>query len=277
MKIAMFCAGLLATSLVAGSAALAQDASRSLDKITGDVYHYYNDAYFSLVAITGDGVVVVDPINSGAVGWLKRKLPELTDQQVTHLIYSHSHSDHASGGVYFRAETIIAHANAPKAIDGVKPTVRFEDTKTLEVGEKTFELTWLGEGHGKDLIAIIVRPENVAFVVDLAPPKRLPWRDFPSTDIDGMIEQLKKLMTLDFEILAPGHGRLGVKADAELTLEYMMTLRQRVQEGLDAGMSVEELRAAIPMDEYKSWSNFSHVGLNVSGMARYLLRRDKTN
>ena len=186
-------------------------SGNDLTRIAGDVYHYHHEAYYSLVTITGEGVVVVDPINSTAVGRLKRILKEMTDQPVTHLIYSHSHSDHASGGVYFRAKNIIAHANAPKAIDGVKPTERFDETKTMTVGGKTFEMTWLGEGHAKDSIAVVVRPENIAFVVDIASPKRLPWRDFPGDDIDGRMEQIRKIQSLDFDILAPGHGSVGVK------------------------------------------------------------------
>jgi glyoxylase-like metal-dependent hydrolase (beta-lactamase superfamily II) len=262
-------------SVMCGAMASAQDAGQSIDRITGDVYRYHSDFYYSLVTVTNEGVVVVDPINSNAVGWLKRTLKDMTDQPVTHLIYSHSHSDHASGGVYFRAENIIAHVNAPKAIDGVKPTERFEDTKTFSLGDKTFELTWLGEGHSKDLIAVIVRPENVAFVVDIASPKRLPWRDFANDDIDGTILQIEKLLTLDFEHLAPGHGRVGVKSDAELTLGYLVDLRAQVLEGLKAGKTVEELQDAITMDTYQDWSNYSHVRLNVEGMAKFLKKKEQ--
>lgn len=257
-----------------GTSIMAQDADEAIENVSGDVYRYHSAFYFSLVAVTDEGIVIVDPINSNAVGWLKRNLKDITDQPITHLIYSHSHSDHASGGVYYRAKNVIAHANAPKAIDGVKPTERFEDTKTFTLGEKTFELTWLGEGHSKDLIAVIVRPENVAFVVDIASPKRLPWRDFGKDDIDGTIRQIEKLLTLDFEYLVPGHGRVGVKSDAELTLGYITELRAQVLEGLKAGKTIKELQSAIKMDAYKDWSNYSHVGMNVEGMAKYLMKKE---
>lgn len=75
-------------------------------------------------------------------------------------------------------------------------------------------MTWLGEGHGKDLIAVVVRPENVAFITDAVSPKRLPFRDMPRSNIDGWIDQVRKVETLDFEIFAPAHGNIGVKADA---------------------------------------------------------------
>ena len=179
-----------------------------------------------------DGVVIVDPINADAANWLKDNLATITDKPITHLIYSHSHGDHASGGkVYVDAGArVIAQANAPDAIDGVKPDERFDDTKTLEVGGKTFELTWLGEGHGKDLIAVVVRPENVAFITDGGPRQKTPcrFRDMPRSDIDGWINQVKKVETLDFDIFAPAHGNVGVKADATDARIYMEKLREQV-------------------------------------------------
>ena len=36
------------------------------------------------------GVVVTDPINADAAGWLKAEIAKLTNQPITHLIYSHT-------------------------------------------------------------------------------------------------------------------------------------------------------------------------------------------
>ena len=254
----------------------AEATNQGFTKVAGDVYRYQNNFHFSLVVVTPDGVVVVDPINAHAAGNLKKALPQITDKPITHLIYSHSHFDHASGGAELAAKTIIAHASAPKEIDGVVPTERFQDTKTLKVGGKTIELTWLGEGHGKDLIAVVVRPENVAFIVDAAAPKRLPYRDFPHSDIDGWINQIKKIESLDFKIFAPGHGRVGVKADATDARVYIERLRARVLEGLQAGKSEDDLATGVKMEAYKDWIQYgAWRELNVRGMARYLRQTGK--
>ena len=255
------------------TASLAQDVKREITRVAGDVYRFQNQFHFSLVTVTNDGVVIVDPINAGAAGWLKDNLSTVTDKPITHLIYSHSHGDHASGGkVYVDAGAkVIAQANAPETIDGVKPDERFEDTRKLEVGGKTFELTWLGEGHGKDLIAVVVRPENVAFITDAASPKRLPFRDMPTSNIDDWINQVRKVETLDFEIFAPAHGNVGIKADAADARIYMEKLRERVLAGLKAGKSVDELAASVMMEEYKDWQSYDNWReLNVRGMARFL-------
>ncbi len=265
-------------SLLLATTAQAQDADRSITKVAGDVYRFQNNFHFSLVTVTDDGVVVVDPINSGAATWLKENLSQITDKPITHLIYSHSHGDHASGGSDLGADTVIAQANAPETIDGVKPTLRFDDTKTLEVGGKTFEMTWLGEGHGEDMIAVVVRPENVAFITDVAAPKRLPYQTMPSSSVDAWIDQVKKVQTLDFEIFAPAHGNVGVKADTDDVLKYMETLRAEVLAGLKAGKSVEELQASVTLDDYKDWIQYdAWRPLNVKGMAEYLIKAGKVN
>ncbi|MGI9424971.1 MAG: MBL fold metallo-hydrolase [Hyphomicrobiaceae bacterium] len=252
-------------------AALAQDVKRGITKVKGDVYRFQNKFHFSLVVVTADGVVVVDPINNSAASWLKSNLNQITDKPITHLIYSHSHGDHASGGSALGAKVVVAHENAPAEIDGVAPTMRFKDEKTLKVGGKTLELTWLGEGHGKDLIAVVVRPENVAFIVDAASPKRLPFRDFPRSNIDGWINQVKKIETLDFEVFAPGHGGVGVKADATDARVYMEKLKAEVLAGLKAGKSADDLAASVTMDDYKDWGQYgAWRELNVRGMARFL-------
>jgi len=129
----------------------------------------------------------------------------------------------------------------------------------------------LGEGHGKDLIAVVVRSENVAFITDAASPKRLPFRDMPNANIDSWINQVKKVETLEFDIFAPAHGNVGVKADAADARIYMETLRERVLAGLKGGSTVDELAASVKMEEHKDWLSYDNWReLNVRGMARFL-------
>ena len=267
----------LATVLVAG-AAFAQDVTRSITNVAGDVYRFQNNAHYALVTVTDAGVVVVDPINAEASGWLLENLSQISDKPITHLIYSHSHGDHASGGTVLGAETVVAHENAPAAIDGVTPTVRIGETHEMTVGNKTFEMTYLGEGHGEDLIAVVVRPENVGFITDVAAPKRLPFRTMPSSSVDAWIEQVKKVDTLDFEIFAPAHGNVGVRSDVGDVIVYMETLRAEVLAGLKAGKSTNEMQASITMDAYSDWLGYDDMrGDNIRGMAAYLISAGKVN
>ncbi len=249
----------------------AQEAKRSITKVAGDVYRFQNNFHYSLVVVTKAGVVVVDPISKDAARWLRDNLKTITDKPVSHLIYSHSDLDHASGGKVYTGAKVIAHANAPEALDGVVPDKRFDDQMKLKVGDKILELTWLGEGHAKDLIAVVVRPENVGFIVDIASSETVPYKDFPDSNIDGWIDQLRKVGKLDFDIFAGGHSGVGVKKDIDDILVYIEKMRSQVLAGLKAGKSAEDLVTSVTMDDYKNWAQYkAWRGLNVQGMARFL-------
>ena len=102
---------------------------------------------------------------------------------------------------------MIAQANAPATIDGVAPTKRFEESINLTVGGKTFELTYFGKGHGADLIAVVVRPENEAFIVDVAAPICMAYRNFPGSGVGAGIDQIRKVEGLKFDIFEPPSWR----------------------------------------------------------------------
>ncbi len=279
MAVSARLAGLVSLLFLVGVTVQAQEPNRSITNVTGDVYRFQNNFHYGLVVVTDSGVVVVDTIDQGASQWLSDNLNTITNQPVTHLVYSHSDADHASGGKVFAGDAlVIAQANAPDAIDGVVPDLRFSDEMSMVIGNKTLEFVWLGEGHARDMIAVIVRPENVAFITDVASPTGLPFRDMPGSDIDGWIEQVRKLETLDFAVFAPAHGRIGVKQDARDVRIYMETLRQQVLAGLKAGTSVDDLVTSITLDEYKDWGLYDQWrALNIQGMARYLVASGQVN
>lgn len=251
--------------------AVAQDNTRKLHHVTGDVYLFQNNFHMSLVVPTSEGTVRVDPINADAGAWLNENLKEITDQPVTHLIYSHSHGDHASGGSAHPDAEVIAHEAAGFTLHGTTPTVRIGDTHTMTVGSKTFELTNVGAGHDNHMLVTVVRPENVGFIVDIAAPKRLPFRNFGGANVDQWMGQIKAAMEIDFDIFAPGHGVVGKKSDLGDALGYMEKLRAEVLAGLKAGKSVDDLKADVTMAEYSDWIQYENWReMNVEGMVTYL-------
>tara|TARA_B100000315_G_scaffold257956_1_gene308581 strand:+ start:1172 stop:2041 length:870 start_codon:yes stop_codon:yes gene_type:complete len=250
---------------------------RSITKVTGDVYRYQNNFHFGMLVETKDSIVVTDPINTSMVKWLRGEIKKRFNKPVSHAIYSHSHGDHNTGGEEWGKDVeVVAHEKlraevlSGKARTGY-PTQVFKDELIFRLGGKTFELKYLGIGHGTDLIAMVVRPENVAFVVDAVSPGRLPFRNFRGVDIDGLIEQIKVVESLKFKIMLPGHGKLGSKKDAIDARIYMQKLRARVLAGLKAGKSTKELVKTVTMDEYKGWGAYKPFRpLNVQGMAAWL-------
>ena len=267
-------AALLGAALTAALTlpALAQEPKREITNIAGDVWRFQNNFHTTVFVVTSEDVVVTDPINAEAATWLKAEIASRFAKPVTHLVYSHSHGDHASGGAVFAdTATVIAQENAPPEIDGVAPDIRFSERLNFTVGNHTFELTSLGPGHGSDMLAMVIRPENVAFVVDVVSPGRLPYKDFPGADIAGLIEQTRRVEALDFAILAPGHSRLGDQADAVEAREYVEWLRAAVAAELTAGKTVDQIVANLDTSAWRDWGAYGiWRDLNIQGMARWL-------
>ncbi|MGR3342426.1 MAG: MBL fold metallo-hydrolase [Paracoccaceae bacterium] len=259
--------------------ASAQETTREIINVKGDVWRFQNDFYFSVFVITDEGVIVTDPINAEAAAWLKDEIAKMTDKPVTHIIYSHGHEDHSSGGsVLAFGATAITEFDAPASLDGVVPQIRFSDRMVLRSGSHEIELTSLGSGHADDILAMVIRPENVAFVVDIAYVKRLPFRDFPGAEIDELIEQIKRVETLDFEIMVPGHGSLGGPEDVKESREYVEWLRDAVTAELKSGKSVDDIVANLDTSAYENWGSYGFWrDLNIQGMARWLIESGALN
>lgn len=259
---------------------------RSIEHVKGDVYllhdsdNEWKTPHGAMFVVTKDGIVVTDPITDRSVKWLKKELKKRFDIPVTHMFYSHAHSGHNSGGEAWGTDQgiqVIAHVKTKEYIkDGMTktamPTTTFADTYQLKLGGKTFEATHLGKpGHSDDLVAVVVKPENVAFVVDLVTPNRLPLTDFPHTHIGGMINQLKAVEALDFEVMVPGHGAPGTKADVKAQRVYIEELMAAVAAELKAGKTVDEIVKTVKMEKYKDWGMYKEwIEANVRGMAKWL-------
>lgn len=255
-----------------GLPAMAQEVKRSITKVSGEVYRFQNNFHYSVFVVTDDGIVFADPINKDAANWVKAEMDKRFGKSVTRLVYSHSHFDHASGGTVFTdTATTIVQENAPAVLDGVVPDVRFANRMSFRSGKHTFELTSLGSGHGTDMLAMVIRPENVAYIVDVVSPGRMLFKDLAGIDIDGMIEQIKKIEQLKFEIVTGGHSRLGKMADIVEAREYTEWLRDAVADQLKRGKTVEDIVANLDTSAYKHLLAYDMWrDLNIQGMARYL-------
>jgi alkyl sulfatase BDS1-like metallo-beta-lactamase superfamily hydrolase len=89
---------LAATIVSTPASAQSNPPKRAISKVTGDVYRFQNNFHFAMFVVTNDGIVVTDPINPDAVNWLKGELAKRFNKPVTHMIYSHTHGDHNTGG-----------------------------------------------------------------------------------------------------------------------------------------------------------------------------------
>jgi glyoxylase-like metal-dependent hydrolase (beta-lactamase superfamily II) len=277
---------LLALLLALPALALAQAQApvREITQIKGNVYRFRNAFHYSVFAVTPAGIIATDPINADAARWLKAELAKRFNVPVKYLVYSHDHADHISGGEVF-ADTaiVVAHANAKPVIIGEKrptavPQVTFGDFMTIELGGTVVELGYVGRNHSNNSIVMRFPAERVLFAVDFIPVKTVGFRDWPDAYLDDWIESLKRVEAIDFDILAPGHGPLGGKADVTAFRNYMEELRDEVLKLAREGKSLEEIKKTVKMPKYQSWADYQRmIELNVEGMYRMIQTNRRGN
>ena len=249
---------------------------REITNIAGEVYRFRNNAHYSVFAVTPAGIVASDPINAPAATWLKDEMKKRwPDKAIKFAVYSHDHSDHISGGeVWADTATFIAHDNAREVILGEKrptvpPQVTFSDNATIWLGDTPIELHYVGRNHSNNSLVIRFPRERVLFAVDFIPVHGVAFRDFPDAYLDEWIDSLRKVETMDFDILAPGHGPLGKKADVAAFRGYLEDLRAQVLAAARAGKSLEETKQSVDLSKYKDWAGYEQMSqLNIEGAYR---------
>ena len=87
----------------------AQTTPRTIGHISGDVYEFTSGRRGTFM-ITSEGAVVVDPLDVPTAEWLKAEIWKRFKKPVTHVLYSHFHWDHASGGAVYNDGIVIAQA-----------------------------------------------------------------------------------------------------------------------------------------------------------------------
>jgi len=254
----------------------AQPPVREITKIAGEVYRFRNNNHYSVFAVTPAGVIATDPIDAGAAQWLKDEITRRFKVPVRYVVYSHDHADHISGGQVFTDAVVVAHENAKAAIVAEKrptavPGVTFSDDMAIELGGTVVQLSYVGKNHSDNSIVMLFPKERILFAVDFIPVEALAFRDFPDGYINDWIDSLRKVDTMDFDILAPGHGPLGRKAHVAMFREYLEDLRAEVSRYVREGKSLEETKQLVKMTKYEKWGNYQQwLPLNVEGMYRYV-------
>lgn len=279
IRAAMFAAAILLAAPVAAQQPPLSPPNpvREITNIAGEVYRFRNNFHYSVFAVTPAGVIATDPINADAAKWLKDEIQKRFNQPIRYVIYSHDHWDHISGGEVF-ADTaiIVAHENAKVQIAGERratamPQVTFNEKMHIELGGTLVELTYVGKNHSNNSIVMRFPRERIVFAVDFIPVKQLAWREFLDGYMPDWVESLRRVEAMDFDILAPGHGALGTKADVVAFREYLTDLYTGVLDGVRAGKSVETLKAELTLEKYKSWGNYEQWRpLNIEGMVRLI-------
>lgn len=234
-----------------------------VEEINDGVYWITEGTYQMMFVATDTGVVAVDaPQTIGAN--ITAAISSVTDLPITHVIYSHSHSDHIGGAAVFpEGVEIIAHSATLEQLDRAGdenrpvPTVTFDDTYTLEVGGKTLELIYPGNNHEPGNIFIYAPQAGVMMAVDLVFPGWMPWRRLAlAEDIPGFTVASEALLDYEWDTLVSGHvGRLGTRDDVATQNEFVEDLRAAAGNALGT-VQLPEVISELNPEDVQPWAIF---------------------
>ena len=204
-------------------------------EIQDGLYWATEGLYQIMFLTTGEGVIVVDAPPSFGENILNA-ISDVTDEPITHVIYSHFHGDHIGGAHVFPDDAIvIAHEDTAAQLErglpcdqcsGPRPIpdITFSDDYRLEVGNQVLELEYRGPNHAEGNIFIYAPKQKVLMVVDIIFPG---WGPFMlvTDDIPGLIAAHDQILSYDIDTLIAGHlTRLGTREDVEIQKEFVQDL-----------------------------------------------------
>lgn len=131
------------------------------------------------------------------------------------------------------------------------PEVTFDKRLVLHGSQRTAELLTFGRGHTGSDIVLYLPDDRVIFAGDLILVSTHPF--MLDSQPDRWLTVLDKVEKLDFEVLVPGHGPLGTRADIAAMRTYFAALERLVEKVIaDGGTADDAANVPVPSD-YVQW------------------------
>jgi len=217
---------------------------------------------------TSRGLVFVDSpfLPEDGKNWadLTRKQ---TGQDAAYVINTDHHYDHVMGNI-FLTPNVICHTKAARGMDYLKdkkvlkqviqeafpdvllkyesfidrfdlvsPHITFDRGLTLNMGDATFVLEFVG-GHSPATIMIYLAEDKVLFTGDNV-EGQFPF--FGQAHFGKWKEGLKKMLSMDIDLVVPGHGPVGGKEMVEKYFTFFEELEFEVREFQSQGLTIDEM------------------------------------
>ena len=224
------------------------------------------------VRVTPEGVILVDDKFAQNVPEVLEKVRSITAQPIRYLLNSHSHADHIGGDgeILSRGIEIIAHRNIRESILKNKqpgpPRLVFADEAEVHLGGVEVRLMYLGRGHTNGDTVILFPDLRTVHTGDLV-IDGMPVIDYANGgSAIEFVKTLRKLMTIDFDTVIPGHGRILTKADVRAYIPKFETMNKRMADLVKRRVPKDQLQQQLKLDDL-GWAHTVSTGTFMRSLA----------
>jgi len=232
-----------------------------------------------------DGVVLVDTGVFEGNAWIDEHYQPRRRAVIQYIINTNADPDHVGGNdVLSKAGLSIISATVGNAVFGLDAIsnggaasilahdnvlARMSDVPFAEWPTKTYtarfyKMSLNGDGievfHQPSSLSdgdsfVLFRRANVIVTGDLFDTTRYPFIDVKNGgSVQGLIRALNFILDRTVyraqeeggTMIVPGHGRLGDTADVAIFRNMVVVVRDRIQDMIKSGMTVEQVKAAKP-------------------------------
>ena len=257
-------------ALILAGPVLAQDVSKveiKTEQVAPGVAVLFGAGGNIGVSYGEDGTILIDDQFAPLTGKIKTAVAALGAQPVKFLVNTHWHYDHTGGNENLGKDgvLIMAHNNvrirmlagqgdqkpSPKA---ALPLVTYDDGLKLHLNGEEVRVMHMAAAHTDGDSIVYWTKSNVIHMGDLFFWKMsFPFVDASSGgDVRGIVTGADKVLAManDQTKIVPGHGAVATKADLQQYRDMVAQIIGKVEAGIKAGKTLEQIKAERPADGY---------------------------
>lgn len=256
--------------------------------VQGNVYMLVGDGGNITLQAGKDGVLLVDTGYGPASDKLVAAIRKISNGPIRYIINTHVHGDHTGGNENIAklgstiaggnvagnisdasvGAAIVAHENVLNRMSSAKPPPAFgmlpTDTyftagKNLYFNGEAVQLIHIPDAHTDGDSFVFFRRSDVLSTGDIFTPGSYPIIDLArGGNVQGIIAGLNKIIEITVPAdkqeggtyVIPGHGRLCDQADVVEYRDMVTIIRDRIQDSVKKGMSLEQVKESKPTRDY---------------------------
>jgi cyclase len=249
--------------------------------VQGNVYMLVGAGGNITVQVGNEGVVLVDTEYEQLASKIVAAIRKLSDKPVLWIVNTQIDADHVGGNDALpklanantrQAVRVVAHENvmnrmaaAPRGVEPVVPEKLWPNDeyylpqKDFSANGEAVIVYHMPSAHTDGDSIVLFRSSNVLSVGDIFTPGRYPIIDLQNGgSVQGLINALNRILQITVPLkyqeggtyVIPGHGRICDEADVVEYRDMVTIVRDRVQDLIKKGMTLEQVKAAKLTRDY---------------------------